>query len=398
MLCLMGLLFTGCIEGSVVLNGIGNPSTIVVTCMFVIAAGLKRTSLITDISKVIRKITNNSYRLAYFGVLILGGFVTSLMSSPLTAFAITFPIMDAVCDEYGVSRSKAQFPLCVMCVTCAAMLPLGYAISQAAVYDGLMTTYGFTQGFLPMDFTRGRLPILIIILAWAMFVAPKIMPEEPILPIKNAGVSATNQKPLSPLPNRMGCIIFVATIVGMALDPITGLPAWQVVVSGCILEVIFGVLTGPEAIGAMAIDIGLMFVGTNGMASALVGTGAGEFIGNLLASAFGNTRSSLLLCAVFFIFPFVLTQFMLNMGVVNIFGPIVLLVSSSMNADLRGLLVLVAAGALSAFMYPTGSPAIPLMMAAGGYDVKSLPRLGWMLGVALCISYVLYVNWVYPAF
>ncbi len=34
-----------------------------------------------------------------------------MLTSPMAAYAIAFPIMDSVCDEFGVSRSKAQFPL-----------------------------------------------------------------------------------------------------------------------------------------------------------------------------------------------------------------------------------------------------------------------------------------------
>ena len=63
-----------------------------------------------------------------------------------------------------------------------------------------------------------------------------------------------------------------------------------------------------------------------------------------------------------------------------------------------GMLVLICAGSLTAFLTPSASPGIPMMMAAGGYDMKSLTKMGWLYAVVVSIFYIVYVTLVMPAF
>ena len=57
-----------------------------------------------------------------------------------------------------------------------------------------------------------------------------------------------------------------------------GLASWLIVLTGCVLLLLFGVLTSKEAINAMPFDIGFMFIGANAMASALVNTGTADLV------------------------------------------------------------------------------------------------------------------------
>ena len=196
----------------------------------------------------------------------------------------------------------------------------------------------------------------------------------------------------------LGGIIFAATILGLVFNAQIGIDAWVIVFAGCILNVICGVLTGKEAIDSMATDLGIMFIGANSMAQALVSTGSAEFIGNKVAQLIGSNPSNLMLCIIFFLVPFILTQFMQNQGVMNIFAPIALIICSAIGADPRGCLVLVCAGSLTAFMTPSATPAIPMAMGAGGYDVKCLVKMSWLISIVLTIAYIAWVSITMPAF
>lgn len=123
------LTVTKCVEAADVLGSIGNANTVIIASMIVLASGLGRTSLPMKITDGIRKATNGNYKLAYLGVLLIALLLTSMIASPMAAYAIVFPIMDVVCDEFGVSRSKAQFPLLVVCLGCCAIFPFGASIS-----------------------------------------------------------------------------------------------------------------------------------------------------------------------------------------------------------------------------------------------------------------------------
>ena len=89
---------------------------------------------------------------------------------------------------------------------------------------------------------------------------------------------------------------------------------------------------------------------------------------------------------------------MLNQGVSNVFTPICLLTCAALGANPIGPMLLVGAGSLTAFMTPMATPAIPMAMGAGGYDLKSLFKQGWLISLILAIVNIFYVMTVFPAF
>ena len=392
------LVITGCTEPSTILSSIGSANAVTIGCMIILAAGLGRTSFPAKLTAGIRKITGGNYKLAYLGVLLIALTLTSMLTSPMAAYAIVFPIMDSVCDEFGVSRSKAQFPLVVVCLACCSILPLGGAISQSAVYAGYMETYGFAQTFTAMDFFKGRWPFVFVAIAWAYFIAPKFTPEKPVVPITSLESKSADAKPLNKFSDIAGVVIFVLVILGFIFNSHVGLPTWFLAFAGVMVMVVCGTLTKNEAIKAIPVDICLLFVGANTMANALVGTGTAEYIGNIISSVVGNTTSSVMLHAVFFIVPFLITQFMQNQSVMNVFAPIALIACGALGADPRGCMILISSGALTAYMTPSATAAVPMCMGAGGYDVKTLFKMGWLFAAILCVLYVTFVSIVYPAF
>ncbi len=390
------LVWTNCIDTKTFLSALGNANTIIIVGMFVIGAGLRRTSLVGKMGSGIHKLTRGSFIWSYRLVILLALVITSLQTSPAVAYSIMFPIMDAVNSEYDVSPSKTQFPLALVCIAGCAILPFGFAISEASVFSGLMETYGFTQGFTAMDLTRGRWPMLIFIILWAWFIAPKITPATTKNPVSR--LKSGDMKKLTPFQDVAGAVIFLVVIVLLIFGSTFKTTNWVVVFTGCMLLVLCGVLSGKDAIAAMPIDIGMLFIGANSMAGALVSTGAADYVGNIISNALGSNPSPWLLSITFFLIPFIMTQFSLNQGIMNIFAPIALLTCRAINADPRGCLVLICAGSLTAFMTPGATPAIPMALGAGGYEVKDLFKMGWLFAVVAAVFYIIFVTLAMPAF
>lgn len=391
------LVVTGCTEPDTLLSSIGNSNTVIIACMIILAAGLGRTSFPDKMTAVIRKMTKGNYKLAYMGILLVAFCLTSMLTSPMAVYAIVFPMMDSVSDEFGVSRSKAQFPLMVVCLACCAILPLGASISRAAVYDGYMQTYGFTQGFSALDLLKGRWPLIIVVFLWAIFIAPKVTLDAPVVPIASLETKKKETKPLGKFADVSGVVIFMVVILTFVFNKYVGLPTWLLALAGVLAMIITGTLTKGEAIKAIPVDICLLFVGSNTMATALVQTGTADFIGSLITKVTGGTTSTVILYSVFFIVPFLVTQFMQNQSVMNVFAPIALIACSAIGADPRGCLVLITAGSLTAYMTPSATAVVPMCMEAGGYNVKALFKMGWLLAVLLTVGYVGYVSLVMPA-
>ena len=122
--------------------------------------------------------------------------------------------------------------------------------------------------------------------------------------------------------------------------------------------VLFGVVDQKSALRDIPWDMLMLFVGALALGTALTNTGAGDMIGQTLATVVGGTHNNYVLGALFFIIPFLLTQFMLNRSVSAVFVPICLLTCSALGANPTGLVILVNAGSLTAFLTPMATPAV----------------------------------------
>ena len=85
--------------------------------------------------------------------------------------------------------------------------------------------------------------------------------------------------------------------------------------------------------------------------------------------------NSYLVGLLFFLVPFILTQLMNNPATMLIFYPIAIATCAVMKANPVGLVILIQAACLSAFVTPMATPGVPYFMAAGGYDVKDVIKL-----------------------
>lgn len=400
MLSLCALYAAGCIDASGALAGFANTNTILMATMFIVAAGFRRTSLVDTMCNGLMRLTRGSFQKAYFGYILLAVLLTNFIASPMVVYAIVSPLLAALCDKTGNSRSIYMFPIMVVCVGCCGILPLPTAIQQAGQFTGFMESYGFSGMTMePIYFLKGCGPMLIVIPLWAMFIGPRFTPKEPVIPIEARAQQAKGgQQALSPVVDKIGIAIFFITIIALIFSSQLGQPTWFIALIGSLLMVLFGVVDQKSALRDIPWDMLMLFVGALALGTALTNTGAGEMIGNALATAVGGTHNSYVLGALFFVIPFVLTQFMLNRAVSAVFVPICLLTCASLGANPTGLVLLVNAGSLTAFLTPMATPAVPMCMADGGYDLKSLFKSGAVITLILPFIYVLYTMTVFPAF
>lgn len=130
-------------------------------------------------------------------------------------YAIVSPLLVALCDNTGNSRTRVMFPMMVVCVACCGILPLPTAIQQAGQFTGFMETYGFTGSFDPMYFLTGRWPVMVVTVLWALFIGPRFCPENPVLQIQVASKEQRAKKKLSPFADKIGIVIFFVTMAAL---------------------------------------------------------------------------------------------------------------------------------------------------------------------------------------
>ena len=108
MLSLTALYFTGCIDATGALAGFSNANTLLMATMFIVAAGFRRTSLVDGMCDAIMKLTRGSFLTAYFGYILIAVLLTNFIASPMVVYAIVSPLLAALCDNTGHSRT--QYP------------------------------------------------------------------------------------------------------------------------------------------------------------------------------------------------------------------------------------------------------------------------------------------------
>lgn len=399
MISMCALYITGCIDATGALAGFANVNTILMAAMFVVAAGFRRTSLVDALCRFIMKFTKGSFNMAYLGYLIIAVILTNFIASPMVVYAIVATLLCAYLDTTGKSRSKYIFPMMVVCVSCYGILPLSTAIQQAGQFTGFLETYGFDMVYEPINFFIAGWPMLIVVPLWALFIGPKFLPEQSPLPIA-AKEEAKQQKgqTLSPLQDKLGIAIFFLTIICLIFSGQLGVDTWFIALVGALLMVVCGVVDQKSALRDIPWDMILLYVGALALGTALTNTGAGDMIGNWLAGVVGGTKNNYVLGLLFFVIPFVITQFILNRAVSAVFTPICLLTCSALGANPIGLMALVQAGSLTAFMTPMATPAVPLAMADGGYDLKTIVKGGALISIIIPVIYIFYTMTVLPPF
>ena len=390
---------TGCIDTATALKGFSNTNTILIASMFIVAAGFGKTKYIGEIANLVTKISSGSWKKAFAGYLLITALLAQFIQSPSAVFVIVFPIVLASCEKMNVSPSKVMFPLGLTAIATCSILPIGASAATYAQFNGYFEAFGYTAFQAKVwDIAIARIPSMIFILVYCIFFASKYAPQDPIVPIQSIKTQSTGKErqPLKQWQDIAGLVIFIAVSAALLLASVIRIPNWVTALIGALLMIILGILKENEAYHALPASLLLIFIGALATGEALSATGAGELIGNALASVGISIGSNFIFCALFFLVPFVLTQFMNNMGVISIFIPIAIMTAKSLQANPVGLCILSMSVALCAFMTPMGTPTAAMMMGLGGYDVKSMFKQGWFPGICLWLITSLWVSIIFP--
>ena len=405
------LAFSRCLTAQEALGYFANGTVIMVGAMCVVAAGFARTRFCSKLADGISRLAKGNFYKVLLLYCLLAMLLSQMVQSPVVVFGIVAPVCLATTDSAGVSRSKAALSLGVVAIATCCTLPIGNGATQAAEFNSYIAAFyeqmdGFSgtvpvMGFL--DPMKGRLPMLIFAVLYCALIMPRFCPdrgaERGAESAEKSDIQKADEKtPLSAFSEVAGIVIFFAAAIALMLQAsiLSFLAVWQICLTGAVLMVICGVLKPSEAARAIPVSMLLLIVGTLAMAGALSATGAGDLIGGFVAGFAVAVKNNYVIGLIFFFFSFALAQFMSNRGAMLIFYPIAIAACYKMNGDPRGILILIEAGALTAFMTPMPTAAVPSMMEAGGYTQRDLIRGGWLFAVLGCVVCVSWIMTVFP--
>jgi len=395
---LIALILTGCLKPNEGLAYFSNNNVIMIAGMCVVAAGFNRTSFCMALADRISGVSRGSLNKMMLGYVLLGMLLSQFIQSPVAVFGIVAPMLMASAESMGIKASKVMFPLGVATIVTCCTLPLGAGATVAAELNGYLESYGYTDYVVGiMDSMKARLPLLIICVIYCAFFATKLAPEESAVEISYDSKKAAQKEPLKPFQEYAGIIIFFADALALMFADKIGLPNWEITLIGALAMVLFDVLKPREATAALPMSMLLLIVGALAMSGALSATGAGELIGSYMSVMVNAVNgNSYIVGFIFFIIPFLLTQVMQNRGTMMIFLPIAIATCASIGANPIGLMILIQAACLSAFMTPMATAAVPYIMSYGGYDQRSMLKQSWLLAIICCVVTVGWIMTIMP--
>jgi len=395
---MMALVLTGCMEAKEAIGYFANTNVIMIAGMCVVAAGFNRTKFCTNVANSISRMANGSLNKMMLGYIVIGVLLSQFIQSPVVVFGIVAPMLMASAESMGLKASKVMFPLGAATIVTCCTLPVGAGATVAAELNGYLESYGYTDFVVGiMDPMKGRLPLLIISVIYFAFFATKFAPDAPVVETSYNAKKAAAKTELKSYQEIAGIVIFFGDALALMFASKLGLANWEITVIGALLMILFGVLKPKEATASLPMSMLLLIVGALAMSGALSGTGAGELIGGkiggLVSAVNGN---SYIVGFIFFIIPFVLTQVMQNRGTMLIFHPIAIATCASIGGNPVGLMILIQAACLSAFMTPMATAAVPYVMDYGGYDQASMFKQSGLIAVICCVVSVGWIMTVFP--
>ena len=393
------LMLTGCMEPSDALGCFSNSSAILMASMFIVSAGLNRTQMVKKISAFSCRISKGSFTKVLAGYVILTCILAQFIPSAAACFSVVFPLAYGVCKEMNISPSKMMFSLGITAIGTVITLPFSASVSEMARIQGFLEAYEYTSYNMSiMDIMYAKAPTMIVILLLAIFVVPRFAPDTPAADASFQIKDSKEPEKLSPVREFIGYATFVCVLLGLLFSGKIGLPTWEIAFIGALVIAASGIMNKKELIESMNLSMVLLFVGALAIGTALSGTGVADMIGEHLSGIILGVHNNYIAGFIFFLVPFILTQFMLNLGIYSIFVPLYIMICKSMGANPIGPIMLCMIASMTAFFTPLATPAVPLMMGAGNYSVKQLVKMGWIPFIVISVVSVFWIMSIYPIF
>ncbi len=394
---IVALMVFGILTPAEALSGFSNTNVVIMFCMMVLSAGLMKTNIIHNIVKLVNKVGHSERALvAGFGL------IAAIMAQFMNAFVAVgclLPFIVGMCRELKISRSKVVFPVMIIALTFIFWLPVGQGVAtNVAQPNGYLESFGSDIRFGMFDMTLARLAGCIIQPLFCIFVLPKLCPDKGDSELQEGLAREIAVSTLSKTREILAYVISAGTVTLMILASTLKLNNCMIACAGALLMVLVGVLNNKEAIGAVNWGMIFLFAGILPLSTALTKTGASDVIADFIIKLIGGSTNPWVISIVFVAIAFVSTQFLSNTACVQVFMPLVLMVSMKLGMNPIGIMGLVNIGCTASYLTPMANPGIPLCMAAGGYDLKDCIRIGILPGLLICTAGVIWCSIFFPAF
>jgi sodium-dependent dicarboxylate transporter 2/3/5 len=397
----------GTLDAKKSMQSLGNDVIFLFLGGFIVAIAMSKFGLDKRIALWIIKKVGTSTKKVMLGIMLAVGFLSMWMSNTVAVLCI-LPIVLGIIKVLGLKPGQPQ----------AKMYLFGLAFSS--LIGGMSTIIGtppnalavsFLKEMCNIDITFGRwfiigFPIALFLLIATWWLLANIVykcssQEDPTLKKyidseyeKLSGMDTTE------IITAFTLIIFVVLLLTIPyVRKYIGSQFWvqgTVAVLPTAILYFTGLLDWKDTKEGVAWHILLLFAAGISLSGAISGTGAAEWLAQIVA----NNVPLALVPITFTLLGGIMTQMTSNTGTAAIFAPIAISAALLLKVDPVSMAVPLALGTSMGFMTPIGSALNPLIYGQltdgntyidKGSDYFAAGRLPWLVGMGFTIIYVIYV-------
>lgn len=360
----------GVLDAGVAFADFANSVVIFFMSLLVIGRALFKTGLADYIGEKIIGLTGKTERGTLFGTNIVAGGLSAFLNDTGTTASL-MPIVSTVAEKAGISKSKLLMSLAFFSSIGGTITLIG--TTPHIVASGLLNDFGYREfGFF--EFSLIGIPLLIVGMIYILTIGTKLLPD---IELEDEYIGEKTEK--QPAKMMLVAVIFIGIIVSMASGII---PMHVAAATGAILVVLTKCITVEEAVNSFSVPTLFLVAGIFPLSTALVETGATEFLVNAISPYLIELSPILIITAVTY-FVILITQFLMNTSLTAIMVPVGILVAEAAGIDPAGVVMAIAIAASVALATPFGTGPNLLVWEAGGFKVKDYARVGLPLTLLL---------------
>lgn len=396
-LCCLALEMTGVLTSSESWSGFGDTTVFLFASIFILSAGLMKTSFVSYIQKIVNRFGNNERKILWFCMFMSA--ILAMLTSATAAGAAMLPMIVAISKQSGISRSRLLKPVIDAGCMGFAIMPFGLGTAFWEQGNSYLKALGTETSIGIFDSAIARIPVLLVTIIFMGLVGYKLLPD------RKANDKELEQTPegeksgcLSPVADKLGIVIFFGSIIAMIIGSVTGISSHYTAIIGAALMILCNVLNGKEAFQAVDLNTVCIYAGSISYATALTKTQIANWIANNLSAVTSHTMNQFVIVGIFLLVPFLLTQFMGNIPVINLTMPIAAIVAVNTGMNPTAIMVATVAGATLSIATPMSAGIQTLIMEPGGYRFTDYLKEGVPASLVFIIAYILWLPLVFPLY
>lgn len=379
-----GFILTGVLTPEEALSGFSDTNIVLVVAMYVVSAALMKTHLIPKIiGQLKRKKSNPSIVVC---ICCLVNMAVFQFVNGIAAIALLLPLEMAVCEDEDVGLTLPQilYPTFLAGIMAMGWLPLPKAIQKVGQYNAFLTRMEYTEQIEMWKYVVVQIPMVLLSFLFLAFVAWKWLPkgdgidegQAAKLAKRGTGYLKSEDEMLHGTKEILCYIICAATILLMLLGDVIGVSAYLIAMIGALILVVSGMLSGREAIAGVQWSAVLMIAAMLPLATAVKATNVSTIASTILSSLLGGIKSEILVLAILFIIPCIITQFMNNSVVSSSFTPLVIAAIPSLGLNPAATMILMDFACNKAMMLPTVTASTTVVWGVAKYKPLDMVKIG----------------------